>query len=415
MRRQQSPPDKRRENLKILMINKFLWPNGGAEIYMQKLTAELEKRGHVINFFGMANDKNTMLNKEGIYVTESDFHSKKLQNYLSYAKSVIYSAEAKEKLKLVIEDFRPDIIHLNNFNFQLTPSILDAIPDDIPVIMTAHDSQLICPNHLMYIPSKGTTCQRCLNSKTTFSCIRNRCTHGSLPKSIFSAVEGQVYRIAKTYQKIDLILCPSRFMFDIYKKDKRFSDKTMCLPNFVSKIEPLTDAVRQNYILYFGRLSPEKGIDNIMKAAKALTNFEFRIAGSGTVDTIDIPKNVKMLGRLEGEELTRTVQEASLVIAPSICYENNPLAVIEAQQLGCAVLVPGYGGAMELTDGPWIKDETAASLIKAISKAYCNENILNDMREDSKRRAPKYMDVEEYTETIEGLYKKLLKDKKGSA
>ncbi len=160
--------------MEILMINKFLWPNGGAEVYIKNLCRKYEEMGHKVNYFGMADEKNTMLNKEGLYVTNSDFHSKNPLKMVSQVGRIIYSGEAKRKLKEVIKDCRPDVVHLNNFNFQLTPSILDAIPEGIPVVMTAHDSQLICPNHLMYIPAKEKTCQACLQNKTTFSCIRNK-------------------------------------------------------------------------------------------------------------------------------------------------------------------------------------------------------------------------------------------------
>ena len=91
-----------------------------------------------------------------------DFHSKGLARFL-YPFKIIYSFEAKKKIMQVIDDFRPDVVHMNNINFQLTPSIIYGIKKKgIPLVQTVHDYQMICPNHLLYNFDEHKPCEKCV-------------------------------------------------------------------------------------------------------------------------------------------------------------------------------------------------------------------------------------------------------------
>ena len=110
--------------MKILMVNKFLYPNGGSETYMFGLGQQLEKMGHEVQYFGMEHEGRCVGNRVGAYTSSMDFHGGSRLAKLIYPLKTIYSSEARQKLRLVLDDFRPDVIHLNNFNYQLTPSVL---------------------------------------------------------------------------------------------------------------------------------------------------------------------------------------------------------------------------------------------------------------------------------------------------
>ena len=109
--------------MKILMVNKFLYPRGGCESYMLYLGEHLKKMGHEIEYFGMYDEQNTVSNSANKYTQNMDFHSKGLARFL-YPFKIIYSLEAKKKIMQVIDKFKPDIVHMNNINFQLTPSVI---------------------------------------------------------------------------------------------------------------------------------------------------------------------------------------------------------------------------------------------------------------------------------------------------
>ena len=109
--------------MKILLVNKFLYPNGGSETYIFELGKELVRQGHEVQYFGMEHEGRVVGNHAESYTSNMDFHSGKLDKLL-YPFKIIYSVEARQKIRAVLDDFSPDVVHLNNINFQLTPSII---------------------------------------------------------------------------------------------------------------------------------------------------------------------------------------------------------------------------------------------------------------------------------------------------
>ena len=108
--------------MRILMINKFLYPKGGAETYVLKLGAYLQDCGHEVQYFGMDDAKRIVGNCADVYTKNIDFHGGSRLAKLMYPAKIIYSAEARKKIRLVLDVFQPEVCHLNNFNYQLTPS-----------------------------------------------------------------------------------------------------------------------------------------------------------------------------------------------------------------------------------------------------------------------------------------------------
>ena len=165
--------------MKILMVNKFLYPRGGAETYMLRIGEELTRRGHQVEYFGMYDEKNTVGNAEGLTTVNMDFHASGAEKLLYpfriiysgaekllYPFRIIYSGEARRKMRQVIDRFHPDIIHFNNINFQLTPSVILAGAErNIPMVQTVHDLQMLCPNHMMMEFGTWKLCEECSGKK----------------------------------------------------------------------------------------------------------------------------------------------------------------------------------------------------------------------------------------------------------
>ena len=175
--------------MKVLMVNKFLHPNGGSETYIFELGKCLESMGHEVQYFGMEHKDRKVGNRVNSYTSNMDFHGGSKFAKLSYPIKTIYSFEARKKIRVVLDDFRPDIIHLNNFNYQLTPSIIVEIDKwkkesnlNCLVVYTAHDYQLVCPNHMLNNLKNHKNCEKCLGLKF-YNCIRGRCIHNSLLRS----------------------------------------------------------------------------------------------------------------------------------------------------------------------------------------------------------------------------------------
>lgn len=342
--------------MKVLIVNKFLHPNGGSETYIFKLGEQLQKTGHEVQYFGMEHEGRIVGNRMECYTTDMDFQGGGLKKLL-YPLQIIYSTEAKRKMRRVLNDFHPDVVHLNNINFQLTPSVIYAVRDfeekcgrKIRIVYTAHDSQWVCPNHLMRIPSTGAICFACRGGDY-IQCTKNRCIHNSRIKSLLGTIEAKYYAKRETYGMVDVIVCPSEFMKKKLDTDPLLADKTVMLHNFIetNALQNATEHGGRDYVLYFGRFSGEKGTNTLLDACRALPDIPFVFAGTGPLeDSVNKVSNVENRGFMTGEALWELIAGARFSVHPSECYENCPFSVMESQMYGTPVLVADLGGAPEL-------------------------------------------------------------------
>ncbi len=341
--------------MKILMVNKFLYPNGGSETYIFKLGQQLQKMGHEVQYFGMEHEGRIVGNHAEVYTSDMDFHGGGLGKLL-YPFRIVYSAEARRKMRLVLEDFRPDVVHLNNINFQLTPSVIYAVRDyekkhgaKVRIVYTAHDYQWVCPNHMMRVPATGRICFACRGGDYR-QCSRNRCIHNSRIKSLLGTVEAKFYAKRRTYGMVDVIVCPSEFMKKQLDTDPLLADKTVVMHNFIEKDEMrYGDGAEDGYVLYFGRFAEEKGTRTLLEACRALPEIPFVFAGTGPLEAeVNGAANVENRGFVAGEKLRDLIARARFSVYPSEWYENCPFSVMESQMYGTPVLVSDLGGAPEL-------------------------------------------------------------------
>ena len=400
--------------MRILMVNKFLYSRGGCENYMLYLGEYLEKMGHTVAYFGMYDRQNTVGNPSELYTQNMDFHTKGLERFL-YPFKIIYSFEAKKKIMQVIEDFKPDVVHMNNINFQLTPSIIYGIKKKgIPLVQTVHDYQMICPNHLLYNFDKNIPCEKCLEGSYG-SCIRNKCIHNSRVKSIIGVMEAKLYSWLKTYKMVDLFICPSYFLENkLLSAQEYYRGKTKTIHNFIDK-EKFSNQNRKedSYIAFIGRLSKEKGIENIAGAAKLLPQYSFVVAGSGPDEGLlkDIP-NVKLTGFLTGDKLTELMGNAKVMLLPSVWYENCPLSILEAHCMGVPVVTANSGGMAELVKdgitGTLITDPTPEGIACKLKQTLEDEDYYSRLRENCKKEKDNILSVETYADILMKEYEKLV-------
>ncbi len=340
--------------MKVLMINKFLYPNGGSETYIFKLGEQLQKMGHEVQFFGMEHEGRCVGNRVEAYTSDMEFHGGSLLTKLSYPIKTIYSREARKQIRKVLDDFSPDVCHLNNFNYQLTPSIILEIVKwrkktgkTCKIVYTAHDGQLVCPNHMLRNPIRQENCERCLGGNY-LNCTKGKCIHGSTLKSVVGTMEAYFWNWKKVYQHIDTIICCSQFMKSKLDTNPILAEKTIVKHNFVDNIE-WRDTPKKDYVLYFGRYSEEKGVKLLLQACRELPEIPFVFAGAGLLEgEVNQVVNVRNVGFQTGENLEKLVREARFSVYPSVWYENCPFSVIESQMYGTPVLGSRIGGIPEL-------------------------------------------------------------------
>lgn len=355
--------------MKILMVNKFLYLNGGSETYVFKIGEYLTSIGHEVQYFGMKDYRNIVGNNVESYTSNFDFHAGKLKKIM-YPFKIIYSAEARKKIRKILKDFKPDIVHLNNFNFQITPSIIYEIKNcNIPIVFTAHDYQLICPNHMLYDLRTKAPCEKCLNG-TYRQCSKNKCIHGSMIKSIFGTIEATLYSMLRTYSYIDKVICPSEFLENKIKHNSNLNGRTIILHNFIDQIES-RHIKKENYVIYFGRFSEEKGIRTLVEVCNEMPEIQFVFVGKGELENmINKVTNIKNIGFKKGLELEYYIRKAKLSIYPSEWYENCPFSVMESQMYGTPVIGADIGGIPEL-----IKNHKTGELYESGNREDLKEKI----------------------------------------
>ena len=336
--------------MKVLMINKFLYPNGGSETYIFKIGDWLTKNGHEVQYFGMEHEGRCVGNKVNAYTSDMNFHDGNKLKKLIYPIKTIYSREARVQIRKVLEDFKPDVCHLNNFNYQLTPSILLEIKKwnkNCKIVFTAHDYQLVCPNHMCNNPNTHKNCEKCLEGHFE-NCVRGKCIHGSVLKSTIGMLEAYYWNKRKIYKVFDKMICCSEFMKEKMDRNPIFKSKTVVMHNFIETVEK-KESIKKEYVIYFGRFSAEKGIGTLIEAAKEMPEIQFVFAGTGPLEnSLEGISNIKNVGFQKGQELEKLIREAKMSIYPSEWYENCPFSVMESQMYGTPVLGANIGGIPEL-------------------------------------------------------------------
>lgn len=388
--------------MKILMINKFLYPNGGSETYIFKIGEWLEKNGHEVQYFGMEHAGRCVGNRLNAYTSDMDFHGGSILSKLTYPIKTIYSSEARKQIRKVLDDFKPDVCHINNFNYQLTPSIILEIKNwnkNCRIIFTAHDYQLVCPNHMCNNPNTHENCEKCLGGHF-INCTKGKCIHGSTAKSAIGTMEAMLWNGNGVYKNFDKIICCSEFLKKKMDTNPVFAKRTIALHNFVEKVEN-KDVEKKDYVLYFGRFSEEKGIGTLIQAAKELPDVQFIFAGTGPLENeINGVENIKNVGFQKGEALERLIREAKFSVYPSEWYENCPFSVMESQMYGTPVLGADIGGIPEL-----IEVGKTGELFESGNK----EELKNKIREMSSKQykvdSVSFDTVDEYCQKLMKIYR----------
>ena len=403
--------------MKVLMVNKFHYLKGGSEKYYFELAELLREHGHEVAFFSMKDEKNIKTDCKEYFVEPIDLNTgSKLK-----ALDVIYSKENKKKMEEALDEFKPDIVHLNNFQRQLSASIIDPIKSrNIPIVFTAHDVQAICPAITMMDNDKN-ICEECMKGKY-LNCIKKKCNKGSTLKSIVGALEGYYYRTKNIYtKKIDFIITPSEFYREKMIEDGIPENKIKALHNFVELKDYDLEVSDEEYALYFGRLSKEKGILNLINAFTKLKEGKLYIAGEGpekeTIEKIikenNLEDRIKLLGFLNADQMKDTIRKCKFVIVPSIWYENCPYSVMETLAIGKPVIGANIGGIPELVkneqSGLTYKYDNIDDLANKMETLFNNEELVTEYGTNAKKQANELYGKDIYYKNIMSIYEKLVK------
>ncbi len=346
--------------MKILMVDKFYFVKGGAERYLFELTEVLQANGHTVVPFAMKDLLNFATEYEDYFVDNIDYSMnspwQKAAGFFKAGGRMIYSVHARRQIERLIIREQPDIAHLHMIDHQLSPSILHALKKcRIPVIQTIHQYKLVCPNYRLYNPRTGKICEKCLHG-SFYHPIIERCHKDSAAAGLLLAIESYAHRWMKIYENnVDVFHVPSRFMGQKMREAGIANGKIRHLPYTIKMDKFKPHFTSKPYVLYFGRLSDEKGILTLLRAMLDAPEIPLQVAGDGPQEA-ELKSfaqqqgmgHVSFLGKKSGEELARLVQEARFIVVPSEWYDNSPLVIYESMAYGKPVIAARLGGMPEL-------------------------------------------------------------------
>ena len=265
---------------------------------------------------------------------------------------VIYSQQARQRLRNLLDATNPDICHAHNLYHHISPSILGLLKQrGVPIVLTLHDLKIACPAYQM-LASDG-ICERCRNGRL-YNVVRHRCIKGSPALSTIVMVEAVVHRLLGSYRNcVDRFVVPSRFYANKLTEWGFPAEKFRHVPNFVDVPSYEPEFKPGERYLYFGRLAHEKGLHTLVRATAAVRG-KLAIAGTGPeLESLQrlvaqTGADVEFLGYLSGTKLHAAVRGARAVVLPSEWYENAPMSVLEAYALGKPVIGARIGGIPEL-------------------------------------------------------------------
>src|ERR1700722_7554814 len=266
--------------MRILFCNKYNYPFSGTEVYLFEVMQLMRSQGHQVALFSMADPRGRRTPYDRHFMPHIDFKSAGgWFHKISLSAQAIYSREARRRIRAMIAEFQPDVAHVRNIYHHLSPSILwELKAQKVPVVYHLNDFKVLCPSYNLV--SHGEACEACKGGKF-WHALKENCNPrwGGVPILV---AEAYFHKWLGTYRKcVDCFLAPSQFVRDKFVEHGWDPAKFEILPHF-QRAKPLTERNPENApLLYFGRLSAEKGVSDLLHAMHRLPSLRLVIAGDG--------------------------------------------------------------------------------------------------------------------------------------
>jgi glycosyltransferase involved in cell wall biosynthesis len=392
------------KKLKILIINDKGFPFGGVEVRILNQKRELIRRGHVVKIFS----SNFDYGKENFSDYRfSGFNEKSIIKWFNQ----IFNLRSYFKLKEILKEFKPDIIHIFNIYYQVSPSILKCLKN-IPTIMSICSYEMICP--MGAVPASSVKC----NYKFRKQCLK--CI-GSFKGYYYEKVKQKIYKIF--LNNVDVFVAPSKNTKKNFKKQDFINSEVITIYNGI-KLLKYSEIKNTKTILYVGRLSKEKGVEYLLKAMpliiKEIPTVHLDIVGDGDekhrleilTKELNLEKSVAFIGSISHSEVEKYYKKANIVTITSIWPEPFGLIGPEAMSVGRPVIGTKVGGIPEwLEDGRTgflVEPKNSKDIANKIIKLFENQKLLKMMGKRAYIKSAQFS-IEEYAKNLESLYEKILK------
>lgn len=355
------------ENSKVIVANYRYYITGGPEVYMFKFIANCNSIGFDAIPFSVkySNNKETSYSKyfisnrgtDGVYYKDIKKTPKSIFRTLQGA---FYNKEAAKKLNKLIDDENPKVLYALQVINTLSPSIFKvAKKRGLKVIHRISDFNLMCPKSDFLLNEN--VCEKCLKGNFKNGII-NRCYHNSKIASMIRCYSMYYHRRKRLYDYIDYFVTPTNFTRNKLIAAGFNEKKIVVVPTFIDYTKIVPNYENYDYLLFLGRMVPEKGAKFAVEAMKYLLDFpllKLKITGTlsdanqdikDIIERNNLQDRIVFTGFVQGDELTDLISNSRAVLCPAIWYDNMPNTVLEAFSFGKTVIASNLGCFGELID-----------------------------------------------------------------
>jgi glycosyltransferase involved in cell wall biosynthesis len=403
--------------MRILYCNKYNFPFSGTEAYIFESMELMRSKGHEVALFSMADPRGKPTPYDRHFLPHIDF--KNPGGWLHKAKlaaHAIYSPEARRRIRGMVAEFRPDVAHLRNIYHHLSPSILwELKAQKVPVLYHLNDFKVLCPSYNLV--ARGEACEACKGGEF-WHALQEKCYPGTAARLLLVA-EAYIHKNIGTYRKcVDCFLAPSQFVRDKFVEHGWDKSKFEVLPHFQPVKKSADRSMEHSPLLYFGRLSREKGVDDLLHAMQRLPNLRLMVAGDGPergrLEQLSIElglKNVEFVGYIQGAELDQVIANSRFTVLPSHAYETLGKTILESYASARAVVASDMGSRRELVHqgetGLLYKTGDVSQLASALEFLSLRPDLADKMGRAGQEQVRQRYTPEAHYEILMSLYERL--------
>lgn len=390
--------------MKILVIHNSYAKYSGEEAVVHSQVELLEQHGHDVLYYGRHS---------------GELGERWWGKYMAFFTG-LYNPISNRRVRKIIQQSKPDIVHVHNLFPSVSPSILPVISRmGLPIVMTVHNYRLICPNGLFY--TKNQVCEKCSHRGKEWNCILNNCEKSRM-KSAGYALRNLWSRKRGYYREnVDRYLCLTEFQRQKLAQNGFEAAKLEVLPNYIRTQGEIGQHTYQpgqrKYIVFAGRINKQKGFDFLAETMWLLKDVPLKAAGDkadGSINLDQLPENIQIMGKLKKEQMDGLYSGAKFLVFTSASYEGFPMVLLEAFQHGLPIIAPKLGPNPDIVsdgvNGMLYEPGDKHSLAEAIDKLWQNEDQCRNMSQNNLAESAKYS-PESYYQGHLKVYQSLLQDK----
>ena len=382
--------------MKICLVHNQYGKFSGEESVVQGQAELLEFKGHSVSCFTRSSAE-----------ISGDFLGQVKAFF-----SGIYNPASVRQFKDFLSEEKPDLVHIHNLYPLISPAILNVCRDyQLPVVMTVHNYRLVCPNGLFMV--NANVCESCSGGKE-YWCVLKNCEN-SIFKSIGYALRNTVARVRRLYlDNVAVFAVLSEFQRQKLIQEGFLAERITVVPNMSNPPEIIENDLGE-HIGYVGRISPEKGVETLVDAARICNDIPFQAAGryEKMLSLVEnAPNNLNFLGHLNQSEVSIFLNHSQVYVMCSTCYEGFPAALVEAMLHGRPVIASGHGGIPEVVEdgktGLLFEPGNAEDLAQKIRYLWEHPELCREMGEAGREKALREYSPEIYYKRLMAVYEKAI-------